>query len=92
MGKWLFQKQRKGSTVLAHNARGYDGYFLLSYLTKNSITPKVIFNGSKMMYMHIERGLDIRVLDLLNFMLMCLSCLLKAFGITELITKFSTLF
>ena len=84
VGKWLFQKQRKGSTVLAHNARGYDGYFLLSYLTENSITPKVIFNGSKIMYMHIERGLDIRVLDSLNFMPMRLSCLPKAFGLTEL--------
>ena len=48
-------------------------FFLLLYLKENSVTPKVLFNGSKSMYVHIQRGLDIRVLDLLNFKPKCLS-------------------
>ena len=29
-GTWLIKKQRTGSTVVAHNARGYDACFFIS--------------------------------------------------------------
>ena len=83
-GAWLFNPLRKNTTVLAHNARGYDSYFLLSYLLENSIVPKLIFSGTKVMYMHVERGLDIRVLDSLNFLPMRLAALPKAFDLSEI--------
>ena len=65
--------------------QGYDGVFLLEYLVNNSMRPsKVIYNGSKVMYMEVARGLHIRVLDSLNFLPMKLAALPKAFELTEL--------
>ena len=48
-GAWLFNGLRKHSTVLAHNAKGYDAHFLLAYLIENSVAPKIIFSGSKIL-------------------------------------------
>lgn len=65
--------------------QGYDGVFLLEYLVNQSVRPsKVIYNGSKIMYMEVGKGLNIRVLDSLNFLPMKLAALPKAFGISEL--------
>ena len=65
--------------------QGYDGIFLLEYLVNNSMRPsKIIYNGSKIMYMEVAKGLNIRVLDSLNFLPMRLCALPKAFGLTEL--------
>ena len=83
-GEWLFHQSKNGFTAVAHNAKGYDAYFLLQYLVKNSIVPTIIYNGSKIMYMYVERGLDIRVIDSLNFLPMKLASLPKAFGLQEL--------
>ena len=78
-------KERIRPTNVAHNMKGYDGYFLLEYLIDQSMRPdKIINNGSKIMYMTVERGLHIRVIDSLNFLPMKLSALSKAFGINEL--------
>ncbi|CAG2254250.1 unnamed protein product [Mytilus edulis] len=63
----VFSEQYTNAVVLSHNGSGYDNYFLIDWLIKNSIRPDVIFNGSKIMYMAINRGLNIRVLDSLNF-------------------------
>lgn len=83
-GSWLFNETHKDFTVIAHNMKGYDGYFLLEYLMANSIVPKVIFAGSKIMYLHVERGLNIRILDSLNFLPMKLAAMPKAFGLHEM--------
>ena len=65
--------------------QGYDGVFLLEYLVNNSMRPsKVIYNGSKIMYMEVAKGLHIRLLDSLNFLPMKLAALPKAFGLAEL--------
>ena len=61
--KWLISEQHRYVTAIAHNARAYDAYFLYEYLMKNSIIPKpTIFNGSKIMYMKVGRGLNIRII------------------------------
>ena len=84
-GKWLFSKQHQNSTVLAHNMKGYDGYFLLDYLVSQSIHPSaMIYNGSKIMFMQVSRGLNIRILDSLNFLNMPLAGIPKSFGLEEL--------
>ena len=84
-GSWLFTDQHKYIKVVAHNMKEYDGFFLLEYLIDQSMRPdKIIYNGSKIMYMTVERGLHIRVIDSLNFLPMKLSALPKAFGINEL--------
>ena len=84
--KWLVSKQHKNFTAIAHNARGYDSYFIYNYLISNSHAPDpVIFSGSKIMYMKVPTdGLNIRLLDSLNFLPMPLSALPKSFGLVEL--------
>lgn len=81
-GSWLFTEAHKDFN--AHNMKGYDGHFLLEYLLANSIIPKIIYAGSKIMYSHVQRGLNIRILDSLNFLPMRLAELPKAFGLREL--------
>ena len=44
---WLFSKQHANVTVIAHNARAYNACFMYNYLLMQSITPKIIFRGSK---------------------------------------------
>ena len=39
--RWLFcSKSNENSVIIAHNLKGYDGFFLLQYLYDNAITPK----------------------------------------------------
>ena len=65
--------------------RGYDGYFLLEYLIDNRMRPnKIIYNGSKIMYMTVEKDLHIKVIDSLSFLPMKSSALPEAFGLSEL--------
>ena len=84
-GQWLFDEKHQNYTVLAHNMKGFDGYFLLEYLISNSIMPsKIIYAGSKIMHLQVDRGLNIKVSDSLNFLPMKLAALPKAFGLEEL--------
>ena len=83
-GEWLFDRQHKDSTVMAHNLKGYDGVFLLQYLIGQSIRPNIIYNGSKIVYMRVGNGLNIRIIDSLSFLPMPLAALPKAFGLEEL--------
>ncbi|WP_370606092.1 DNA polymerase, partial [Solemya velum gill symbiont] len=83
--KWLFNPRYRYFKAVAHNMRSYDGVFLLNYLINQSIRPnKIIFSGSKIMYMEVGRDLHIRVLDSLNFLPMKLSQLPISFGLAEL--------
>ena len=82
---WLFYQRYQHFKVVAHNMKGYDGYFLLEYLIDHSIRPeKIIYYGSKIMYMSVEQGLHMQVIDSLNFLPMKLSKLPEAFGLEEL--------
>ena len=81
---WLFSKQHANVTVTAHNARAYDAYFIYNYLLMQSITPEIIFRGSKIMYCKVGRGLNIKILDSLNFLNMPLDNLPKSFSLKEM--------
>lgn len=81
---WLFSKQHKGVIAVAHNARSYDSYFLYNYLIHQSIVPKIIFQGSKIMWCEVGHGLNMKLIDSLNFLNMPLSLLPKSFGLHEL--------
>ena len=48
-----------------------------------SITAEIIFRGSKIMYCKVGRGLNIKILDSLNFLNMPLDKLPKSFGLKE---------
>ena len=81
---WLYSKQHANVTAIAHNARAYDAYFIFYCLLMQSITPEIIFRGSKIMYCKVGRGLNIKILDSLNFLNMPLDKHLKSFGLKEM--------
>lgn len=83
VGKFLFCEEHKNFTFIAHNMQGYDGIFLLRYLLEQSVKPKVILNGSKILSMVVP-GLKIRIIDSYSFLPMALSKLPKTFGIEEM--------
>ena len=81
--EWLLKQNNY--TCLAHNLKGYDGVFIMKYLTENPIPsdpcPEVIMNGSKVNMIKFK---GIRIIDSYNFIPMALSKFGKAFGIEEL--------
>ncbi len=84
LGRWLFSEEHANATIFAHNMRSFDGIFLLDYMLKQSMRPsKIIYNGSKIMYMEVQRGLNIRILDSLNFLPMKLGALPQAFDLEQ---------
>lgn len=71
--------------VYAHNAKGYDGHFLLRDLFKRKFqTPQLVLTGNKILIMKV--GL-IRFLDTLNLFQQPLSMLPKSFGLAEGVEK-----
>jgi len=56
-------------TAFAHNAKWYDGHFILKYLQKQDVTPKIITKGLKIMTLQV--GSD-RLIDSFNFSPMAL--------------------
>ena len=52
-------------------------------MQKGNIPDPAIFTGSKIMYMKVGKGLNIRLLDFLNFLPMPLAKLPKSFGLEE---------
>ena len=67
-----FKKQRTDDTAIAHNARGYDSYFLLSYLTDIQWKQDNAHACGK------------GIIDSLNIFPMQLAALPKAFGLKEI--------
>ena len=41
--KWLFSEVNIGYTVIVHNLKGFDAYFLINYLIDNGVKPYLIF-------------------------------------------------
>ena len=82
--EWLFTPQHFNMKVLAHNAKAYDGHFIYSYLTQNAANPDIIFTGNKIMSCTVRKGLNIQLLDSVNYLPMPLAKLPAAFGLSEL--------
>ena len=77
----IFDGQRhKHVTVFAYNLKGYDGHFLLRYMIANGISFNPIYQGSKIMTVHIYSNLNMRLVDTLNFFPKALAKLPEAFG------------
>ena len=81
-----FIKYCKNTIFVAHNAKSFDCYPILECLiNRHSIRPdKIMYNGSKIMYMHISKKLNLTFLDSLNFLPMKLAKIPDAFGLEEL--------
>ena len=83
--RWLLLDQHSNFTVIAHNSKAYDSYFIYQHLLESSITPDpIIFSGSKIMYMKVGRSLNMRIIDSLNFLPMPLANFPKCFELTEM--------
>ena len=82
--KWLLDHKHKPITAIAHNSRAYDAYFIYKHCLDNGIIPEFISNGTKLMYMKINKGVNIRILDSLNFLPMPLCNLPNSFGLKEM--------
>ena len=87
--EWLFSKKHNGYTIIAHNMRAYDGYFMLQYLTETREKPNIIYSGTKIMGLTLRRhrGKNIRLVDSLNFMPTSLKNLPKQFGYEKRVKK-----
>jgi hypothetical protein len=84
VGGFLFSPFFKDTTVIAHNLRGFDGCFLIQYMTSNSLKPtSVITNGTKVTYMVLQ-SLNMRFVDSLNLIPLALSGFSKAFGLPDM--------
>ncbi|XP_065934895.1 uncharacterized protein [Magallana gigas] len=83
---YVTQPHMKNTILIAHNANSFDLYPILEVLIdRHSIRPdKIIYNGSKVMYMHIANKLNLTFLDSLNFLPMKLAKIPEAFGLEEL--------
>ncbi|XP_034302591.2 uncharacterized protein [Magallana gigas] len=83
---YVTQPHVKNTILIAHNAKSFDLYPILEVLIdRHSIRPdKIIYNGSKVMYMHIANKLNLTFLDSLNFLPMKLAKIPEAFGLEEL--------
>jgi hypothetical protein len=77
--KWLFTEEHKNCVFLAHNFRGYDGYFIQNFLSKNGAKYNVIMSGAKIITLTVPM-LNIRFIDSLNFIPMSLAKFPKGDG------------
>ena len=66
---------------LAHNLKGYDGYFILEHCYQHCMKPQQLVNGAKILSLTLGR---LTFLDSLSFLPMPLAAFSKAFGLTEL--------
>lgn len=78
--EWVISPENLGSICLAHNMRGYDGYFCIQWLINNGFTPNVIMNGGKIVTIELRR-LKITFRDTLSFIPCTLAGLAPMFGL-----------
>ena len=81
--KFVFSKQHDGYTFIAHNAKSFDAVFVLRYCIDNAIKPFCIYNGTKIMYMAVEKY-NVQFVDSINFVNAALETFPKTFGFSEL--------
>ena len=79
--QFLFHPQHEGYTLVFHNGQAYDVYFLLKYLFSSGIKPRLIYRGSKVVY--VDTGV-MRIIDSLNFLPMALSQMPKVFNLSNI--------
>lgn len=74
------------TVLIAHNASDFDNYPVINALIDHHgvVPDKILYNGSKIIYMHVAKGLDLTFLDSLNFLGMRLSKLPGCFDLNEL--------
>jgi hypothetical protein len=75
---WLITLKNEGCYVIAHNARGFDGQFLLNWMQQNGFPPdNILMRGLEIISMTF---CNIKMLDSLNFLPFPLSAFPKTLG------------
>ena len=74
------------TVLIAHSANDFDNYPVINALIDHHgvVPDKILYNGSKIIYMHVAKGLDLTFRDSLNFLDMRLSKLPGCFDLNEL--------
>ncbi len=67
-------------TFIAHNAAGFDSYILLEYFTSQGLTPKIILQGCRLVYMY-DQAFKQRYIDSYSFLPMKLSKMTSALNL-----------
>ncbi len=70
----------EGFTFIAHNASGFDSYILLEYFTSQGLTPKIILQGCRLVYMY-DHPFKQRYIDSYSFLPMKLSKMTSALNL-----------
>ena len=70
------------TTFLAHNSKGFDGYFILDYLVTQGNTPNVIMQGGKILSMQLA-NIKARFIENMSFLNMPLSQFTETFNIPD---------
>lgn len=84
---WLYSIHNYYYTAFAHNAKGYDGMFLLQWIRNNlsfesrEKMPTLLMNGTKILSMTFR---NVKLLDSMSFLPMGLDKFAKTFNLKEL--------
>ncbi|XP_025766946.1 uncharacterized protein LOC112848118 [Oreochromis niloticus] len=77
----------KGCIFIAHNAKGFDGYLILSRMAKQGLKPHLIMQGSKLISF-TDPDFNQRYMDSSCFLPMPLSGIPKAMGFSDSVKGF----
>ncbi|XP_055340852.1 uncharacterized protein LOC129589937 [Paramacrobiotus metropolitanus] len=80
---FLFNEEHRDHFIIAHNFKSFDGYFILNWLLKNGVVPKVILNGGKILQLDVPL-LNIRFRDSINYNPQSLAKWPATFGLPDI--------
>ncbi|XP_055344851.1 uncharacterized protein LOC129592761 isoform X3 [Paramacrobiotus metropolitanus] len=80
---FLFNERHRDHYIIAHNFKGFDGYFILRWLLENGIVPKVIMNGGKILQLDVSE-FNICFRDSFNYNPQSLAKWPATFGIRDI--------
>lgn len=77
-----FCQENRGTTYIAHNAKGYDAHFIKEWCIRKGIQCDVLATGHKIMRLTLK-GVNIRIIDSVNFMAVALRTFPTMFGLEK---------
>ncbi|XP_052426447.1 uncharacterized protein LOC127968976 [Carassius gibelio] len=80
MVKHFRRPKFEGFTFIAHNSSGFDSFILLEYFTSQGLTPKIILQGCRLVYMY-DQVFKQRYIDSYSFLPMKLSKMTSALNL-----------
>jgi hypothetical protein len=78
------KEEQRNIRMIAHNASGYDGFFVLQYFHAENLLPHVVYNGAKLLSLSFS-PMRFKLLDSFLFLPMALAKLPKAFGLKTMV-------